>query len=58
MRKELTLMARTKRFMRQSEHLIAESEKLMAEWQKLIDEQTAELLKRISGRSKRPPRKV
>jgi len=53
MRKELKLMARTKRFIRRSGQLIVESEKLMVEWQKLIDDQTARMLKRISTRLKR-----
>jgi hypothetical protein len=50
MRKELNLMARTKRFIRQSDKLLSDSEKLSAEWQKLIDDQTAKTLKRISTR--------
>jgi len=50
MRKELNLMARTKRFIRQSGKLLSDSEKLTAEWQKLIDDQTAKTLKRISTR--------
>jgi hypothetical protein len=53
MRKELNLMARTKRFIRQSAQLLSDSEKLTAEWQKLIDDQTAKTLKRISARLKR-----
>ena len=53
MRKELKLVAQTKRFIRQSSQLIVESERLIAEWQRLIDEQTAKMLKRISARSKR-----
>jgi len=50
MRKELNLMARTKRFIRRSDKLLSDSEKLSAEWQKLIDDQTAKTLKRISTR--------
>jgi len=53
MRKELNLMVRTKRFIRHSDRLLSDSEKLMADWQKLIDDQTARMLKRISGRLKR-----
>ena len=53
MRKELKLVAQTKRFIRKSEQLILESERLMAEWQRLIDDQTAKMLKRISARLKR-----
>jgi cell division protein FtsL len=53
MRKELDLMARTRRVMRESLRLIEEAEKLMAEWQNTIDEQTAKTIERISARQKR-----
>jgi hypothetical protein len=53
MRKELNLMAGTRRFIRQSAQLLSDSEQLTAEWQKLIDDQTAKTLKRISARLKR-----
>ena len=53
MRKELNLMARTRRFVRQSEKLLSDSENLVTEWQTLIDEQTAKTLKRICVRRKR-----
>jgi hypothetical protein len=52
MRKELTLMARTKYFIRQSTKLLSDSEKLIAEWQKLIDDQKAKTVQRISARLK------
>lgn len=50
MRKELSLMARTRRFIRQSGKLLSDSENLKAEWQELIDEQMTKTLKRISVR--------
>jgi cell division protein FtsL len=57
MRKELKLVARTRRVMRQSQQLIVQSEKLIAEWQNMIDEQTAKMLERISTRVKRKRRR-
>jgi hypothetical protein len=50
MRKELSLMARTRRFIRQSGKLLSDSENLKGEWQELIDEQMTKTLKRISVR--------
>ena len=50
MRKELKLVARTKRLIRQSGKLLSDSEQLTAEWQKLIDDQAAKTLRRISTR--------
>lgn len=50
MRKELSLMARTRRFIRQSVKLLSDSENLKGEWQELIDEQMTKTLKRISVR--------
>jgi hypothetical protein len=53
MRKELDLIARTRRFIRQSGKLLSDFETLMAEWQELIDEQATNTFKRISLRLKR-----
>ena len=53
MRKELNLMARTRRFIRQSGKLLSAAENLITESQELIDEQTAKTLKRIGVRRKR-----
>jgi cell division protein FtsL len=52
MRKELDLVARTRRFLQRSGQLLQESEKLTGEWQKLIDDQTAKTIKRIAARLK------
>jgi len=56
MHKEVNLLVRTRRFIRQSMQLMSESEKLMAEWQQLFDDHTAKTLKRVSARLKRKSR--
>jgi hypothetical protein len=53
MRRELKLLARTRRFIQQSGQLVTQSEKLMAAWQRLIDDYMAGKFKRISARLKR-----